>query len=174
MHERERLQLLPASIGLMRTGSGLMQYCMGHLYCHIAVKTIPFSRHMGRLPQMDVGQNSSLTLPSRDTVCTVLCTVSAPSNRCTLLASRASAATQQIALAELGLCGVLQIFEVLDNCIDEVQGGHATNVEVSQPSYMKFRIKHGLVQAWTKSAGCESIQHVCKLRLRCSVRLKQG
>ena len=26
----------------------------------------------------------------------------------------------------------VQIFEVLDNCIDEVQGGHATNVEVGQ------------------------------------------
>ena len=27
----------------------------------------------------------------------------------------------------------MQIFEVLDNCIDEVQGGHATNVEVGRP-----------------------------------------
>ncbi len=36
----------------------------------------------------------------------------------------------------------MQIFEVLDNCIDEVQGGHATNVEVCyKPSPLQLLLK---------------------------------
>lgn len=41
----------------------------------------------------------------------------------------------------------MQIFEVLDNCIDEVQGGHATNVEVGKTLHITVHLERHTVQA---------------------------